>query len=936
MVLNQGGLANWLGWLTKAQNNSNIILNRNQDELRSLFTTGKATYYIGNTDELVALQEALGPDVVGVKRLPGRRDKQAGPFLSVEAIMFNRNSTRGSTQRALQLAQFLTNTEHQRQLVLSASKLPANSKVNIDARIEPIVAEFIAQSKTAVSVSLEEIHKFKDLVDRGDQLYGQVLGGEVSVGEAATMLTSEINEQYGLDTVIANRLENCEVTGNVTLWNTWTDASRDALLEIQNRFTNACSNTSLTIVDVDSVELYKRYVKAFETKEAPNLFIGNNELMRRLANEERLLKLTNSLDPEFLQQLIPTVEQSVLFEGDVVGIPVTLNSMALYINSEVVPDPPVSLDDVLVLASPDTQVAIPIGFRESYWGISAFGESSASPLLNEEGRLIVAQFGLPEWLAWLAEANRQPGIILNTDEAELQTLFLDGSAAMLVSDATQLSTLGSDESISVLPLPSGSPLLEVDSLLFNPLTPPEEREVALKFAQFMSNVEIQTLLMKQAQRVPTNINVSTADYPAMSAFVEQAENATVIPNVSQTQQVFKWGDLVYERVLENNLEPAKAVEDFTYVVDISNGFEIQIAAGTEEECNKEGELTLWHSWNEIEEATWQEVISNFAERCPKIQITPTFVEASDFSQQLAATLEVTSQLAAPDLFIASHAELESYQEQGLIQDIAQVVDETSLTSYFPKAIQGVSAGKSLYGLPQALYLPGLYYHPDLVESPANTFATLLEQAQQGNKVAMNSDFYKLFWGAAAFGCEPCQAGALGEFALNRDHLAAWLAWLQSAKKSNNVIFNTDQAALEELFLKGQVAYLVADVSFLNKAQAELGVAKVRVAPLTFGEEEQTPTPFMTVDSFFFHGQATQGQVELGLKFAAFATSESSQRLLREKAHYLPTNDLAIFTADEPDIAPFIFQINATVLLPSQSKRELIGKSNLFDIYQNLK
>ena len=408
--------------------------------------------------------------------------------------------------------------------------------------------------------------------------------------------------------------------------------------------------------------------------------------------------------------------------------------------------------------------------------------------------------------------------------------------------------------------------------------------------------------------------------------------------------MFKWGDLVYERVLENNFEPAKAVEDFTYVVDISNGFDVQMAEAVEGECSEEGELTLWHSWNEIEEATWQEVISNFAEQCPTIQITPTFVEAADFSRQLSATLEatkeITSQLATPDLFIGSHAQLEGYQEQSLIQDIAQVVDETSLTSYLPKALQAVSAGESLYGLPQALHLPALYYHPDLVESPAGTFASLLEQAQQGNKVAMNSDFYQLFWGAAAFGCESCQAGTLfdeqGELALNRDNLAGWLAWLQSAKNSNNVTFNTDQAALEQLFLERKVAYLVADVSFLTQAQAELGVANVGVAPLTFGEEKQAPTPFITVDSFFFHSETSEEQVELGLKFATFATSPSSQRLLRQKANYLPTNDLVIITTNEPDMAPFISEIDATILLPSQSKREMIGQSNLFDIYQDLK
>ena len=312
VVLNQGGLANWLGWLKRAQSNPNIILNRNQDELLRLFISAQASYYVGSTNELVSLQEALGEEVLGVIRLPGRRNKQAGPFVQVEAMMFNRVSTRRNTQLALQLAQYLSNSENQRQLVLSVGKLPTNNQVNIDARIEPIVAEFIAQSKSAVSVRLAELDKFNDVVARGDDIFGQVLAEEIGVGDAATLLTTEINQEYGLETVVANQLEACDVAGEVVLWNTWTGASRDALIELQKRFTDACAQASITIIDVESVELHDRYLEVFETDEAPDLLMGNNQLIRHLAREGHLLNLNELLDPDFLQQFIPLVEQAVL------------------------------------------------------------------------------------------------------------------------------------------------------------------------------------------------------------------------------------------------------------------------------------------------------------------------------------------------------------------------------------------------------------------------------------------------------------------------------------------------------------------------------------------------------------------------------------------------------------------------------------------------
>ena len=104
------------------------------------------------------------------------------------------------------------------------------------------------------------------------------------------------------------------------------------------------------------------------------------------------------------------------------------------------------------------------------------------------------------------------------------------------------------------------------------------------------------------------------------------------------------GRLGYEEVLQNDLDPALAVRYFTNLVDISNGFEVVLAEGEEEACTEEGEVTLWHSWDEIEAAAWEEVITNFGERCANIKITPTFVEAANFNTQLAATSKAIKSL----------------------------------------------------------------------------------------------------------------------------------------------------------------------------------------------------------------------------------------------------------------------------------------------------
>lgn len=946
VVLNQGGFANWLGWLKQAQDNPQIILNRNLDELNLLFTTGEVTYYVGSTQELPALQAALGDEVVGVVRLPGRPNKPAGPFLQAEAMMFNRVSTPHSTQLAIQVAQYLTNNEQQRQLALNIGKLPANKRVNIDPRIDVRVAEFIAQSKTAVPIHLKNLAKFNDVLAYGDDMYGQVLDGQLSVGEAATILTEQINEDYGLQTVARSQLEACEMTGRLTMWNTWTDARKDVLPEILEKFTDLCPDVTINIVDVSPSEFYEQYVTALETDESPpDIFTGSNQQLRQLAREERILNISGLIDADFLQRFIPLVEQSLLYQGNVYGIPISVDVMALYYNPTLVDDPPGVMDDLLAIADPEQQIAIPIGFEESFWGIAAFGETSETTMFDEEGHLILGQMGLTEWLAWLKNAQNQPGIVLSTQKSELETMFLEEQAAFLVGDISQLETIRTtlgDEKMRVLQLPSGSPLIKVDSLLINPFTSPDKQEAALRFAQFMTDSDIQTLLLEKATKIPTNININTGRYPLIEAFIQQANVATVIPNRREMNAVLEWGDVVYEQVLEHNISPANAVDDFTNLVNAIHGFEV-IEPIEQQACTDEGTITLWHSWSDTQQLAWQEVISNFNKLCPTIQVSTTLVAEDIFSQQLTATLEANletdDQLPPPDFFLAPHAQLEFFNNTGLIKDISALVNQDRLIDYLPRGITAFSLQDQLYGIPQAAYLPALYYRPSFVEKPAVTFEELLVQARQGQTVALNSNFYHIFWGAAALGCEPCQTGQFfndqNELLLTAKDIAPWKNWLIEAAETGQFIFSTDQAELEQLFLDGEVTYLVASPAFLNRAEAALGVANVGIIHLPRGEDEQRPRPFLNVDGFYFYKETTDDQTKLALKFVEFATTESSQKLLMQQANYVPTRNLALVTANDPAMAPFISALDSTILLPKQNRLTVLEENRIYRFFDEL-
>lgn len=942
VVLNQGGFANWLNWLRQAQNNPNIILNRNGDELQQLFIEGRVTYYVGSTRELSMLQEAMGAEVVGVVRLPGRQNNAAGPVLQAEALMFNESATPRNLRLALNLAQYLTNAEQQRQFALGAGFLPANRTVRIDPRIAPAVAEFVAQGRTAVPIALPNVEKFNEVVSLGNDVYNQVLEGEFSVGQAVTELTERINDEYGLETPLVSRMDNCEISGRVTLWNTWTEAKSEVLTERVAEFQSLCPNTRIRVVDVDPVEMPERYIEAVALDDAPHLFIGPNRYIRALAPRDLLLNISEAVDPNFLQRFFPIVVDALVFEGNVYALPINANVDALYYNTSLVSDPPLVLDDLLAAVSPDMQAAIPIGFADSFWGLAAFGDTGTTTLFDDENRLVVDQSGLAEWLQWLREAQTQPGIVLNNNRAELETLFIEQRAGFLVSNNVRLSALQDAlgaENVSVVPLPSGSPLLTVDTIFINPATTPDEQDIALLFAQFMTDVGSQVALMEQ-NAIPINININTANRPAITSFVEQVNAAAVLPNISQVNAIFEWGGLVYEQVLVNNLPADDAVQDFANLVNVTNGFDIDVPASTQVACpDEERNLELWATVSVAEELAWQQVISDFVQVCPTVTIALTSVPAMTFTTALTESLEPDSTVTPPDFFVTPHTRLQELDDLGIIRPVTSLIDENILADYLPESIPAVSHNEDVYGIPQSLHLPALYYQTGLVESPATTYEDLLIQARLGLTVGIETGFYDLFWGAAAFECVPCQSGQFfdesGELVLSRQDFEGWLAWLEEARNGEGFVFRAEGAMLEEMFLAGELAYVVADPDFLAEARSTLGVANVGVKVLPSQGEELLARPFMRVDAFFFMAEAGNEQTLLALEFARFAASLDSQTLLRQEGGYVPSHSLAVVTAEESAITPFITEIPNSILIPRQSQRNAIEISPVFRIFDRL-
>ena len=593
LVLDQGGFANWLGWLKRAREVPSIIFDRDQETLITLFKEGQVAFYIDGPDVLNELQTELGEEMVGVALLPAGPNGAAGPFLRTEGLMLNSASSDGQTTLALRLARFLINAEQQRNLSRQAGLIPANLRVRVDPTLYPALAGFVAQSKFAVSVP--NLPQMDTLLRYGNDAYSQALEGEgvVSLTEAAIRLTERVNTSAGFAAIQSPTVPLCTLDGEVQLWHPWSEEKAAALQSLTRTFARRCPGVFVDLTEIPLSKLQKGYQDATLQGRPPDLLLGPHTWIQPLASDGHIQDLGRMMDPALMQQYEPRAQSAIRFQGVPYGLPVALHLTALFYNAEQVADPARTLDDLRNQASTELAVGLPLSFENAFWGIPAFG----SILTNDGERLILAAEDLVAWLAWLQSVQSHPGMILDSTPSRLKTLFIQREMAYLAGPDSWLNeldaALGQDH-LRVIPLPAGSggesgPLLQVDTLMLNPNENEMQTQLAYEFAIYVAGVEGQNQLMAQTGHIPVNVNVDTGPFAAVAGFLEQAKTSLLVSPSFQSKTIFEAGNRLYQDALVNGIPLDTAVGEFAQAVNDSGSIFVEIEETETDSRPTEGE-----------------------------------------------------------------------------------------------------------------------------------------------------------------------------------------------------------------------------------------------------------------------------------------------------------------------------------------------------------
>ena len=190
------GWVRWMEWLIEAQNEPNFILSKNKEALQNSFIEGQLAYLTCSSRLIPYLVGSMGNNKLGVALLPAEANRPATPFLGVGVLYFNRDSTLKQTQLAIKLAKFLSSREQQEQAQAAFQFIPSNQDVILNRQLFPRRAILLDQSKSAVSIGLDDIEELRVMRQEGNIIYQKVLQGEMTPEQAASELNQIINRQF--------------------------------------------------------------------------------------------------------------------------------------------------------------------------------------------------------------------------------------------------------------------------------------------------------------------------------------------------------------------------------------------------------------------------------------------------------------------------------------------------------------------------------------------------------------------------------------------------------------------------------------------------------------------------------------------------------------------------------------------------------------------
>lgn len=679
-----------------------------------------------------------------------------------------------------------------------------------------------------------------------------------------------------------------ELRGTIMLWHSLPEERARALATVIARFESLHPDTTVYMRQLPSEEaLFNEYTTAVQSGLGGDLILASSATVSELAANGVIRPLGARLDSQSTSQYLASALTTLGYNGTLYGLPFDVNTLVLYYDTDRVPAPATTLDQLIADARDGKTVLMSSSFREALWGFRAYGASLIDP---QTSHLTFNQGGFVNWLTWLQQARETPGVVFDPDQGTLLQAFLDGRGAYYVGRASDLPAISAamGEKIGVTALPTGpngsaGPLLSTTGFMVNAMSSEAQANLALALAQFLTNPEQQAVMMRESLLVPANIStrVSPGLFPAVAAIQAQARTAIALPNDQESVAALTTIASAFNAVVEGLTRPTDAAQA------LNNQLAGVVAGATQSHaatnCPAAGTVEIMTYDVGVTQRILDVLVQGYRLLCPEVTVKVTLLPPTSSIRLASATDRFEFDA---DILFDLYGDVPLLIQNGRAADLTDLVPNDVVQSLRVQTLAGLRNSGRIFGLPITIDVPALYYNRGLVADPAVTLDDLRSQALSGTPVAMDSTFDRAFWGIGAFGGR--LTDEQNRFALDPVAVGDWLAWLIASRERSNIALEPNIDVQSDAFTAGNSAYYVGGIAEATGLRAALD--SDRLAAIVFPEGPRgSGRPLMRVGSMVVNSELDEQQLARAASFVTYAAGIDAQQRLLETGLVAPTN-----------------------------------------------
>lgn len=350
------------------------------------------------------------------------------------------------------------------------------------------------------------------------------------------------------------------------LWHAYRGGEAEAIEAATKLFTEE-TGVEIELLSVPYDAFSSKLTSAIPHGAGPDVFIFAHERLRQF---HRLKVIAPSVELDRSKYLPQTLD-ALDIDGITYGYPLSLKTLALFINTDLIAEVPADTDawrSALARISDPKAPRYGLAYAAGDFYLHApFVFGFGAKLFDATGRATFDTPGMAASLSFVKSLQDQGLMPQEVSGALVKSLFNEGRAAMVISGPWFTGEIEPHVKYRIAPLPIVSstgipltPFLGVEAALVSAQTRQPEQAQAL--AKFLSVGKATALRVSPGRQIPAELAAydvpEVANDVTISAFKEAAARGVPTPNTLEMARVWEPMKLALRGVLQGEVTPAQA------------------------------------------------------------------------------------------------------------------------------------------------------------------------------------------------------------------------------------------------------------------------------------------------------------------------------------------------------------------------------------------